>query len=128
MAGSPAEPGPAGAGSVGGDVGWLQQPGSGKPALWPAAVTVALLALGIRLRRRAERLRHSRESRDGGDTGKRGRGASTPSEIPARGWKDVLLRVYENLDEHRVIAIAAGVTFYVILAIVPAIAAFVALY
>lgn len=121
MAGSPVEPG-----SVGGDAGWLQRSYSGRPALWPAAVTIALLALGFRRRHQAERLRHS--PAEGGDAGKRGRRASTPSEIPARGWKDVLLRVYENLDEHRVIAIAAGVTFYVILAIVPAIAAFVALY
>jgi len=31
------------------------------------------------------------------------------------GWKDILARVRENIGEHRVIAIAAGVTFYVIL-------------
>jgi len=54
--------------------------------------------------------------------------ASTPSEIPARGWKDILLRVYENIGKDRVIAIAAGVTFYSILALFPAIAALVALY
>src|SRR5205807_1511993 len=58
----------------------------------------------------------------------RGRWASEPSHIPVRGWKDILLRVYENISEHRVIAIAAGVTFYTILAIFPAIAALVALY
>src|SRR6266403_3218882 len=118
MAGPPAKPG-----SVGADAGRLRRPYSGRPALWPAAIMIGLLALGFRRRRSAE---HSLE--EGSDTNKRGRGASTPSEIPARGWKDILLRVYENLDEHRVVAIAAGVTFYVILAIVPAIAAFVALY
>lgn len=58
----------------------------------------------------------------------RGRAAATPAEIPARGWKDVLVRVYENISQHRVLAIAAGVTFYALLAIFPAIAAFVALY
>jgi membrane protein len=58
----------------------------------------------------------------------RGRLASTPSEIPARGWKDILLRVYKNISEHRVIALAAGVTFYTLLAIFPAIAALVAIY
>lgn len=58
----------------------------------------------------------------------RGRGAAAPSEIPARGWKDILLRVYANISEHRVLAIAAGVTFYVLLAIFPAIAALVAIY
>ncbi|WP_363349340.1 YihY/virulence factor BrkB family protein [Methylocystis echinoides] len=58
----------------------------------------------------------------------RGRDASTPAEIPASGWMDVLGRVYNNIAEHRVLAIAAGVTFYALLAIFPAIAAFVALY
>ncbi|WP_367116326.1 YihY/virulence factor BrkB family protein [Bradyrhizobium sp.] len=58
----------------------------------------------------------------------RGRLANSPSEIPARGWKDILLRVYQNIPEHRVVSLAAGVTFYVLLAIFPAIAALVAIY
>ncbi|KAF2992655.1 YihY/virulence factor BrkB family protein [Methylocystis sp. MJC1] len=58
----------------------------------------------------------------------RGRAASTPSEIPARGWKDVLSRVFDDINRHRILAIAAGVTFYALLAIFPAIAAFVAIY
>jgi membrane protein len=57
-----------------------------------------------------------------------GRLASTPSEIPARGWKDVLLRVWNNIGEDRIMLVAAGVTFYCLLAIFPAIAALVALY
>ncbi len=58
----------------------------------------------------------------------RGRAAAALSEIPARGWKDVLARVYDDISEHRILATAAGVTFYVLLAIFPAIAALVALY
>jgi membrane protein len=58
----------------------------------------------------------------------RGRLASSPSEIPARGWKDVLLRVYSNISKHRVLALAAGMTYYSLLAIFPAIAALVAVY
>lgn len=58
----------------------------------------------------------------------RGRAATTPSEIPARGWKDVLARVYDDINQQRILAIAAGVTFYALLAIFPAIAAFVAIY
>ena len=58
----------------------------------------------------------------------RGRTANSPSEIPAKGWKDILWRVYHNIPEHRVISIAAGVTFYVLLAIFPGIAALVAIY
>jgi membrane protein len=38
------------------------------------------------------------------------------------------LRVYQNISKHRVILVAAGITFYSILAIFPAIAALVALY
>ena len=49
----------------------------------------------------------------------RGRQATTPSEIPARGWKDILLRVFANISRHRVLALAAGMTYYSILAIFP---------
>ena len=58
----------------------------------------------------------------------RGRHASTPSEIPARGWKDIIWRVYANIGEDRVFLVGAGVTFYSILALFPAIAALIALY
>ena len=62
------------------------------------------------------------------DRDDRGRLASSPSEIPARGWKDVLLRLYSNISKHRVLALAAGMTYYSLLAIFPAIAALVAVY
>jgi membrane protein len=77
-----------------------------------------------RRRRSADNARgpHGRDSAD------RGRSADTPSEIPVRGWKDILVRTYGEIGEDRVIAIAAGVTFYVLLAIFPAIAALVSLY
>lgn len=111
---------------------WVEPPRPGKRAFWPIAITVALLASGFGRRRSEERQRGSFEQGSfedlGGDGAGRGRAASTPSDIPARGWKDILLRVYDNISEHRVIAIAAGVTFYTILAIFPAIAALVALY
>jgi membrane protein len=58
----------------------------------------------------------------------RGRGARTPSEISSHGWKDILLGVYENMSKHRIILVAAGITFYSILALFPAIAALVAVY
>ena len=66
-------------------------------------------------------------SPDAGADG-RGRNADTPSDIPAPGWKDILWRIWENLGDHRLLAIAAGVTFYALLAIFPAIAALVSLY
>src|SRR5437899_5294610 len=58
----------------------------------------------------------------------RGRWARTPSEVPVRGWKDILLRIWKNIGKDRVVVVAAGVTFYSILALFPAIAALVALY
>lgn len=58
----------------------------------------------------------------------RGRHADTPADIPMRGWRDILLRVYNNISEDRVVTIAAGVTFYSLLAVFPAIAALVAIY
>jgi membrane protein len=58
----------------------------------------------------------------------RGREARTPSQIPPRGWCDILLRIWANIGRHRVLAIAAGITFYGLLAIFPGIAAALALY
>lgn len=70
------------------------------------------------------------DSQAGVETNEAGRGhaAATPSEIPPRGWKDILWRVYNGINEHRVLAIAAGVAFYSLLAIFPAIGALVSLY
>jgi membrane protein len=58
----------------------------------------------------------------------RGRQAASPSEIPAKGWKDILWRVYQEIGKDRIMAVAAGVTFYGLLALFPAIAAIVSLY
>ena len=58
----------------------------------------------------------------------RGRGASTPAEIPAKGWKDIALRAYHDIGENRLSLIAAGVTFFTLLAIFPAVAALVSCY
>ena len=58
----------------------------------------------------------------------RGRHATSPAEIPSKGWKDILLRVYGNIGDHRILALAAGMTYYTILAIFPALAALVAIY
>jgi membrane protein len=41
---------------------------------------------------------------------------------------DILLRVYSNVSEHRILALAAGMTYFSLLAIFPALAALVAVY
>jgi membrane protein len=58
----------------------------------------------------------------------RGRGSTAPWQIPWAGWKDILWRTYQQINEHRLLAVAAGVAFYGLLALFPAITAFVSLY
>jgi membrane protein len=48
--------------------------------------------------------------------------------MPSAGWKDVLWRTYEHANEDRLLATAAGVVFYGLLAIFPAITALVSSY
>jgi membrane protein len=57
-----------------------------------------------------------------------GRSAAWPSELSLLAWKDILLRVWSEVNDDRVFLIAAGVTFYLLLALFPALAAFVSLY
>ncbi len=57
-----------------------------------------------------------------------GVGAETPAEIPPRGWWQVLKRVTADFSSHRILAEAAGVTFYALLGLFPALAALVSLY
>ena len=61
-------------------------------------------------------------------SGARGRDASAPWEIPPLGWKDILWRTYRAWQRHRLPSVAGGVAFYVLLAIFPALAAFVSVY
>jgi membrane protein len=58
----------------------------------------------------------------------RGRRAEKPTDIPAKGWKDIVWRLYDDIQNDRVLLVAAGVTFYAILALFPATAAIVSLY
>lgn len=58
----------------------------------------------------------------------RGRDAERPSEIPWRGWFDVAWRVYRQLAHDHVMLVAAGATFYFLLALFPGLGAFVAVY
>ncbi|MET0273797.1 MAG: YihY/virulence factor BrkB family protein [Phenylobacterium sp.] len=57
-----------------------------------------------------------------------GRGARSPAEIPARGWKEILQRTGKEFSADQIPLIAGGVTFYTLLALFPGLGAFVALY
>ena len=58
----------------------------------------------------------------------RGRKAKRPSQIPVRGWKDILLRVFWALPQDRVITTAGGVAFFALMAVFPGLATIVSLY
>jgi membrane protein len=58
----------------------------------------------------------------------RGRDAEAPTDVPARGWKDVLLRVKSESKRDHVMLLAAGVAFFGLLALVPALIALLSIY
>jgi membrane protein len=53
---------------------------------------------------------------------------TNPFQIPWKGWKQILWRTYVRINEDRLLAIAAGVVFFGLLAIFPAITALVSFY
>ncbi|MFC6585311.1 YhjD/YihY/BrkB family envelope integrity protein [Sulfitobacter aestuariivivens] len=57
----------------------------------------------------------------------RGREATNPAQIPAAGWKDILWRVKDEIASDHVGLIAAGVAFYGLMALFPAITASMAI-
>jgi membrane protein len=57
-----------------------------------------------------------------------GRFSGTPLQIPWRGWRDILWRTYVRSGEDRLLAIAAGVVFFGLLAVFPAVTALVSCY
>ncbi len=109
------------------------------PSWWPVLGMAALTAFTYVRPSRPAVPRSGQDANEGGNEAGsrpqgsahepgRGREAETPEAIPVAGWKDILWRVYEDLSSHRLLAVSAGVTFYALLAIFPAIAALVSLY
>ncbi|MGX7709362.1 YihY/virulence factor BrkB family protein [Methylobacterium sp. Gmos1] len=113
--------------------------------VWTAFLGTALLGLLV-LPRRSERPtdvsetsrlgpEHGTRAHEGAGAEKvteleanRGHKAKVPSDIPAKGWWDISKRVFQEFGNDRVLLVAAGVTFYAILALFPAIGAFVSIY
>ena len=122
------------------------------PTLWALTLSAALIGLVALPRRQAgsssaspgaapsaerggDGARRESPSHEGSDAHRvaqteqhRGRGADSPTEMPATGWKDILKRTYADIGENRLTLVSAGVTFFVLLAIFPAIAALVSVY
>jgi membrane protein len=99
---------------------------SRQPPLWTIGLSALLIAIGFRPRQ-SDDAPFARDKRGRPGNG-RGRYAAAPSEIPALGWKDIALRVYDGIADDRILANAAAVTFYALLALFPAIAALVSIY
>lgn len=55
-------------------------------------------------------------------------GVETPREVLRREWKDIVVRVVLEVREDRLLLMAAGVAFYALLALFPALIALVTLY
>ena len=115
----------------------------GGSLLWTLALGTALVALAGARRRERHRYppgrperrgegAHSHEGRSAelvaATQRDRGRHAASPVQIPPRGWRDVLTRVYMEFNKDRVLSVAAGVTFYSLLSLFPAVAALVSCY
>ena len=60
--------------------------------------------------------------------GAHGRSAERPRDTPKAGWKDLLWRLKGRIAEDRLPIVAAGVAFYGLLSVFPALTALVALY
>lgn len=64
----------------------------------------------------------------GGTVAGAGHDAETPTEIPSRGWWSIVKRVVVEANADRVMTEAAGITFYALLSLFPALTALVSIY
>jgi membrane protein len=78
------------------------------------------------LRRDLDALTNSRRPRI--ESTARGRDAEHPGAIPARGWADILWRCWQEVSDANLFLVAGGVTYAVLLALFPGLAALVAIY
>ncbi len=58
----------------------------------------------------------------------RGRTATKPQHIPGSGWKDILVRSWQEVTDNNIFLVAGGVTYAVLVALFPALAALVSIY
>lgn len=58
----------------------------------------------------------------------RGRHADRPRDLGAKGWRDILTRVYKQTNDDNLWVVSAGVAFFGLMSLFPAIAATVSIY
>lgn len=106
--------------------GSIHRPSAARPASVPlllSGLTLALLFLGF------HRPRHQAPAKEDGASHNPDQHSKEPVRTSAlRRWTEVLRQTLRNVSRHRVLANAAGVAFYAILAVFPALAALVAIY
>jgi membrane protein len=116
---------PLGAGAAHPASAALPAPGARAPS-WVIILSASLVAFGVFGRQRPAPV-VATGGRAPGEAERAGQ-TRTAAQIPAPGWKAVLLRVFYGISEDRILLIAGGVTFYAILALFPGIAALVSVY
>jgi membrane protein len=62
------------------------------------------------------------------DRASRGRATAKPQDIPPTGWKDILWLSWNEVSDNNIFLAAGGVTYAVVLALFPALAALVSIY
>jgi membrane protein len=113
-----------------------QPSGPSNNLLWIAATLILLLTARRFFeasRNQNPQLAHSAVARPGTfarepSQPRPGRVSRNPFHIPWAGWKEILWRAYVRLGEDRLLATAAGVVFFGLLAVFPAITALVSFY
>lgn len=89
----------------------------------------AMIAAGLALYAgAAERRERRRTPAQRAGNGGYGRHADAPLDIPAAGWWDILKRVFASISGDNVSLMAAGLAFYAMLSLTPALTALIALY
>jgi membrane protein len=78
------------------------------------------------LKRDLEKLRYQQQPQ--AERATRGRDAEHPGKIPPSGWMDVLWRAWNEVSDANLFLVAGGVTYAVLLALFPGLAALVAIY
>ncbi len=57
-----------------------------------------------------------------------GHNAANPAQMPLQAWRQIGLRTWKEFNADQILAVAGGVTFFSLLALFPALGAFVSLY
>jgi membrane protein len=101
-----------------------------RPSFWTvaAAALVGWFALGPSARRETAPVARASGRTDGPGQDHTGRQVTEPHRFPGRDWWMIVKRTARQAGEDRLLTEAAGVTFYTLLAVFPAIAALVSLY